>query len=188
MSKRALLFLTTGFEETEAIVTADILRRGGVNVEIISLTGSKTVCGSRGVSVVADKMFDNISDTTDMLILPGGNVVDNYISHAGLVSLFRNHIAKGGLVAAICAAPVFLSYLGIIDGKNVVCYPSRVREMMGYGAPIYTDADMVVDLPFITGRGPGLTVDFALKVLEVLASKDDASDVAEKFLWDIRQF
>ena len=60
--KTAALFLIDGFEETEALTTVDILRRGGVVVTTASLTGSQEVISKNKIHVKADAMFDSVKN------------------------------------------------------------------------------------------------------------------------------
>lgn len=55
--KQAFIFLATGFEEIEALGTADILRRGGVRVSTISINGETRVMGAHNIPVIADYLF-----------------------------------------------------------------------------------------------------------------------------------
>ena len=52
--KRAAIVLTTGFEEIEAIVPMDILRRAGVEVDIIGVLGNEAT-GSHDLTISTDK-------------------------------------------------------------------------------------------------------------------------------------
>ena len=124
--KIAYIFLTTGFEEIEALATIDLLRRGGVSLSSVSLTASRQVSGGHGVEVTADKMFDEVDfGMADMLILPGGTVkIDE---HEGLKTIIKAHLAKGKPVAAICAAPMVLGGMGLLEGKRATCYPEIGR-------------------------------------------------------------
>jgi len=177
--KKALIFLTTGFEEIEALATVDILRRGGVEVKTVSLTDNKIVEGSHGVPVVADLMFKEAGYvSTDILILPGGTPKIN--DHEDLKREVKSFYEKGKTVVAICAAPMVLGGLGILKGKRATCYPGFEKYLEG--ATLETDKAVVVDGNIITGRGPGLTFDFALQVLETLEGKDKRDEVAKQLL------
>ncbi len=177
--KKALIFLTTGFEEIEALATVDILRRGGVDIKTVSLTETKIVEGSHGVPVVADLMFQEAGfDSADILILPGGTVKIN--EHDGLKEQVLNFCNNGKLIAAICAAPMVLGGLGILKGKKATCYPGFEKYLDG--AILTTDAAVVTDGNIITGRGPGLTFEFALQLLEVLEGKAKRDEVAKGLL------
>ena len=46
-------FLANGFEEIEGLAPVDILRRGGVDIKTVSITGSKWVETSHGVTLKA---------------------------------------------------------------------------------------------------------------------------------------
>ncbi len=177
--KNVLLFLTDGFEEIEAVATVDALRRGGVDLQTVSLTGNLVVTGSHGVPVTADLLFDQADfNSAPMLILPGGTVKIN--EHEGLRIRVREFAMTGKKVAAICAAPMVLGLMGLLKGKKATCYPGFEKYLEG--ADLQTSQAVVRDGNITTGRGPGLTLDFALALLEQLKGKEVAEEVARGLL------
>ena len=176
--KTAAIFLTTGFEETEALTTVDILRRGGVEVTVVSLTGSQEVVSKNKIPVRTDAMFDAVkNENFDMLILPGGTLAIK--DHEGLQELVKKYHAENKLIAAICAAPAALGKAGVLAGKTAVCYPGLEKHLTGakIGSNIVeTDGNIT------TAKGPAVTPFFALKLLEILEGKAMADEVAEGFL------
>ncbi|MCD7969617.1 MAG: DJ-1/PfpI family protein [Alistipes sp.] len=177
--KTIFLFLTTGFEEIEALATVDILRRATLTVKTVSITGERTVTGSHGVPVIADLMFEEVDfDAAQMLVLPGGT--PTYKDHDGLRSEVLAFYEKGGKVAAICASPMVFGVLGILKGRPATCYPGFEKYLEG--AILQTDKAVIIDDNIMTGRGPGLTIDFALAIVEVLAGKAKRGEVAGQLL------
>ena len=177
--QESYIFLVTGFEEIEALVTIDILRRGGVAVQSVSLTDQITVTGGHGVPVTADMMFDEVDfSKAEMLILPGGTVQID--AHKGLKEAILAHTAKDKKTAAICAAPMVLGGLNLLEGKRATCYPSFEKYLKG--AILHTEEAVVTDGLFTTGRGPGLTFAFALELLSLLKGKAVADEVAGQLL------
>ncbi|MBR0095139.1 MAG: DJ-1/PfpI family protein [Synergistaceae bacterium] len=176
--KTAAVFLITGFEETEALTTVDILRRGGVVVTTVSLTTSNEVISKNKIPVRADAMFDAVKDHNfDMLVLPGGTL--DIKDHEGLQELIKKYHAENKLLAAICAAPAALGRAGVLAGKTAVCYPGLEGHLTGarIGKNIVeTDGNIT------TAKGPAVTPFFALKLLEILEGKAMADEVAEGFL------
>ena len=176
--KTAAIFLIDGFEETEALTTVDILRRGGVVVTTASLTGRQEVISKNKIPVRADAMFETVKDEKfDMLILPGGTL--NIKDHEGLQELVKKYHAEGKLIAAICAAPAALGKAGILAGKTAVCYPGLEKHLTG--ARIGTHI-VETDGNITTAKGPAVTPFFALKLLEILEGKAMSEEVAEAFL------
>lgn len=173
------LFLTTGFEEIEALATVDVLRRAGVQVQTVSLTGEKMVTAAHGVRVEADTLLSQADLAgADMLVVPGGTTKFN--EHEDFKQQLLAFAQKGGKVAAICASPMVLGGLGLLKGKNATCYPGFEQYLEG--AQLQTDRAVVVDGLITTGRGPGLTLDFALALVEQLAGRDKRDEVAAGLL------
>ncbi len=94
------LFLSTGFEEVEALAPLDVLRRAGIDVCSVSMEGSLAVRGSHGVTVEADMLFDAAAlEGAGYLILPGGSTRLNEFEE--LKETLLKHVDEGGSVAAI---------------------------------------------------------------------------------------
>ena len=177
--KTIFVFLTTGFEEIEAVATVDVLRRAGLEVRTVSLTGQQTVTGSHSVPVTADILFEEVPfEKAEMLVLPGGTPA--YNDHDGLKKEVRTFYEKGGKVAAICASPMVFGGLGILKGRGATCYPGFEKYLEG--ATLQTDRAVVIDGNVVTGRGPGLTIEFALTLVEILAGKAKRDEVTGQLL------
>ena len=176
--KTAAIFLINGFEETEALTTVDILRRGGVVATTVSLMSGQEVISKNKIPVKADAMFDAVkNEKFDMLVLPGGTLTIK--DHEGLQELIKKYHAEGKLIGAICAAPAALGRAGVLAGKTAVCYPGLESNLTG--ARIGTHI-VETDGNITTAKGPAVTPFFALKLLEILEGKAMADEVAEAFL------
>lgn len=175
--KKALIFLVDGFEEIEALATVDVLRRGKVGIHTVSVTGKKEVTGSHHMQVTADVLFEHADFNVDLLILPGGTTALN--EHEELKKKIVEFAATGKDVAAICAAPMVLGGLGLLNGKRATAYPGFEKYLTGATC---TGEAVVVDGNIITGRGPGLTLPFALTLLERLQGSIAADEVAKQML------
>ena len=172
----ALIFLTTGFEETEALVTIDIMRRGGVDIRSVSLIGDKTVTGGHQISVIADYLFDEVDfDAAQMLIIPGGTVKFN--EHDGLKGKILEFAKKGKPIAAICAAPMVFGGLGLLKGKKATCYPGYEKYLIDAeltGAPVTVAGNIT------TARAAGFTPNFAFELLSQLKGSKVAIKIARE--------
>ena len=180
----AYIFLADGFEETEALATADVLRRGGVPVQLIAASDQFHVTGSHGIQVIADTTFNIFCaeaeelDPSDALVFPGGMPgTKNLAGHEDLMDLMKEHYAYGGIVAAICAAPgLVLSQLPTLEGKKFTCYDGFEAAPVGKGGQ-YVKAPAVTDGQLVTGRGPAFAIDFALALLEKMRGPEKAAEV-----------
>lgn len=180
MSK-VYVFLATGYEEIEALTVVDLLRRAGIDCQTVSVTGAKQVTSSHNVTVTADVLFSEITDDADMLVLPGGIPgTPNLAAHQELGELLKKQFSAGKWVAAVCAAPTVLGGLGILDGKKATCFPGKMDELI-CGEKL-TDG-VVVDGNVITSRGMGTCIDFGLKMIEVLDSKESADKIGKAIVY-----
>ena len=175
------LLLGTGFEETEAVAPLDLLRRAGVEVLTVGVTG-KTVYGSHKIGVEADITIDEMDLTNlEMIILPGGlgGVASARASQKALDAL-RFAWENDKYVAAICAGPTVLADLGITDGKKATCYPGCEGGMGN--AVLVENAASVQDGKLITGTSAGCAISFGLALIEALKGKDAADAIARQIV------
>lgn len=179
--KKAVVFLATGFEEAEAVGTIDVLRRGGIETQIVSITGELTVTGAHGIGINADDLYNTTGyPEADALVLPGGIPgATNLNDYEPLRNELLKHYEQGKTVAAICAAPLVFGSLGILSGRKATCYPSFEPLLTGAET---TDEAVVVDGNVITGKGPGLVFQFGLAIVEALMGKEPAGKVAAGLL------
>ena len=49
--------MADGFEEIEALAPVDILRRGEVDIQMVSITGTELVTSAHGVVIKTDVLF-----------------------------------------------------------------------------------------------------------------------------------
>ena len=175
------LLLGTGFEETEAIAPLDLLRRAGVDVATVGVTG-KIVYGSHNIGIEADILIDELDLTNlDMIILPGGlgGVASARACKPALDAL-KFAWDNGKFVAAICAGPTVLADLGITDGRKATCFPG-CEDGMGNALMQEMEA-AVIDGNLITGTSAGCAIPFGLKLIEVLKGKEEADRIAKQIV------
>ncbi len=173
-------FLANGFEEIEALAPVDILRRGGVEVKTVSITGSEWVESSHGVTVKADQVFTHPQDyaDADLLLLPGGMPgATNLNDHEGVRQALAEQNARGGRIGAICAAPMVLGSLGLLQDRRATCSPGFQKYLTGatYTANLFEE-----DGNITTGEGPAATLPYAYHLLGYFLSKDAVADLQRK--------
>ncbi len=180
--KTTFIFLADGFEEVEAMTSIDVMRRAGMPVVTVSINGEMAVTGAHGVTVMADALFEDLDfSDAEWLVLPGGMPgATNLASHEVLCNLLQSQNSDGGHIGAICASPsVVLAPLGILDGRQAVCYP-------GMEAPVpavqWGDQPVAVCGNVVTGNGPAAATAFALAMVSESLGSDAADQVAAGML------
>ena len=176
------ILLGEGFEEAEAIVPGDLLRRAGVEVAYVGL-GGRTVTGSHGIPVTADLTLEEVdAQRMEMLVLPGGlGGVASIQMDLFATALIQKASDQGCWLGAICAAPSILAGLGLLDRRRAACHPC-VWEEMG-SAAVDREAQVVVDGRIVTGQAAGAAYLFGLKLVEVLRGPEEARKVADAILF-----
>lgn len=170
------ILLGEGFEESEAIIPADLLRRAGVEVALVGLDGPM-VTGGHGITVQADLTLEQVNDEAmEMLVLPGGlGGVASIRMNLFATALIQKAYDQGCWMGAICAAPTILAAMGMLDRRPVACYPGMLAEMGS--AAVLGDAQVVVDGRFVTAQAAGSAFLFGLKLVEVLRGTEVSDEV-----------
>lgn len=182
MSK-VYVFLAEGFEEIEGLTVVDLLRRANIETEMVSVMEGKQIKGSHGIKVTADSMFADVDfSDADMLVLPGGMPGTlNLGNHDGLCELLKKHYAEGKKIAAICATPSVFGQLGFLNGRVATCYPGFEGKLEG---AIVCAAKVAVDGNVTTAKGMGAAIDFSLKLIEQLATKETAAQISDGIIYN----
>ena len=180
--KKVLVFLVNGFEEIEAMAPIDLLRRAGITADTVSINEDNQVTSSRKIRVLTDKTIDEINfENYEMIVLPGGPGTENYMKSEKLLEKLKEFSINRKL-GAICAAPTILSALGILKGKQAICFPACEPDLVKDGA-IIVNQDVVKDNNIITSRGAGTAIDFSLTLIEELLGKDKSQEIKEQILY-----
>ena len=176
------IFLANGFEVTEAMAPLDVMRRAGLDVKTVGVTGAE-VQSSNGVTVKADMELKALSyDDLEGVILPGGMPgTRNLKACREVTDCVRTCFDNGKLVAAICAAPSVLGSLGILNGKRATCFPGFEPELSG---AVCTGEHVVADGNVITAKGAGCSLSFGHAIVSAAVSKA----TADKVLSDMQCF
>lgn len=173
-------FMANGFEDIEALIPVDVLRRGGVDIKTVSIYDTNIVESAHGVQMVTDLTFEEAEPMlkdADLLMLPGGMPgATNLNEHVELKKALVAQAEAGKMVSAICAAPLVLGGLGILKGKRATCYPGFEQTLEGAE---YTEDLWTIDGNIITGEGPAAALPYAYSLLALLVSEEAAREVAE---------
>lgn len=170
------ILLAPGFEDAEALVPADLLRRAGIDTALTALE-SEYVESGHGITVKADLTLEGVKlEQGDMVLLPGGAAGYRNLGASPVVEGLVKEAAQRSIwLAAICAAPTLLGRWGLLEGKQAVCYPGMERKLTGAMVP--EKVPVVRDGNIITSRGAGTSFDFGLELVRVLAGAEKAEEV-----------
>lgn len=177
MKKRVLCLVADGFEETELVTPVNLLRRGGVEVVMVSWDGG-VATGRGGIRLLPDAAFGAVRpDDFELLLLPGGPGVMALRRDGRAAGLAARFHGQGKPVAAICAAPLILKDAGLLEGRAFTAHSSVHDELPGV-----VDERVVADGGLITSRGAGTAVDFGLALVGLLAGPEAAAEVARAIM------
>ena len=180
MKKRALFFMAEGFEDAEAVITIDLLRRAQIDVSVVGIS-EQVVRGSRGMTITTDTTLSRVNTIGDAIILPGGQPGTRNLSESPvLLKLIHDYHHQGQLCAAICAAPYVLYKAGVLKEHRFTCFPGTESTIHdGH----FVKENVVKDKNIITSRAVGTAIDFALACISYLTDNSTADKVAESILF-----
>lgn len=182
---RALVLLTQGNEEMEAVISIDVLRRGGIDVTVAGVDGAGATRCSRGVVITPDRAIEGVDGDYDVLVLPGGAEGSKRLAESSAVGeLLRKHESEGRWVAAICAAPIAFKAHGVFEGRRMTSHPSVKSVLEPWGT--YSESSVVEDGKLITSRGPGTAFPFALRIVGALTDAETMAGVRAPMMFPVQ--
>lgn len=181
MNPTALVAVADGSEDVEVVTLVDVLRRGGVEVTLVSVMPQRQITCAHGTALRADALLaDVLAQDFDAIVLPGGMPgAEHFAASGALVSMLEEQNARGEVVAAICA--VVLAKHGLLEGRRAAVYPGFEDALQQAGVELVRD-NVVHDGNIITSRGPATAMAFALYLVEVLVGTNKAKQVQTALL------
>ena len=178
MSK-VLAFFADGFEMVEGLSVVDVLRRAGIEVEIVSIKPELAVVSSHNVTICCDETIDHVDfEKADMIFLPGGmKGTQNLEACETLRKEILAFSEEGKYLAAVCAAPTIYGKMGLLKGKKATCYPGLEGDLIGAEK---TTNKVERDGKMITSRGLGTSIDLGLEIITVLCDEGKADEIARQ--------
>lgn len=181
----ALVLLAGGAEEMEAVISIDVLRRGGIDVTVAGIEGKAPVQCSRGVVITPDVGIEEVDGEFDVLVLPGGAEGAQRLAKSEEVGArLRAQEQSGRLVAAICAAPVALRAHKVFEGRRLTSHPSVQSMLEEWGE--YSEHPVEADGNLITSRGPGTAFPFALRIVGALTNAERMAEVRAPMMFPVQ--
>lgn len=181
----ALVLLTQGSEEIEAVISIDVLRRGGIEVTVAGVEGAVPIRCSRGVTITPDVGLESVDGEFDVLVLPGGAEGAQRLAASSKVGeILRQQEQGGRWVAAICAAPIALQAHGVFQHHQLTSHPSVKSQLESWGD--YSEHPVVADRKLITSRGPGTAFPFALRIVGTLTSAQRMVEVRAPMMFPVQ--
>ncbi|KAB5534574.1 hypothetical protein DKX38_017660 [Salix brachista] len=179
-TKKVLVPIANGTEPIEAVITIDVLRRGGADVTVASIEKQTRVDATHDVKLVADSLLSECNDAVfDLITLPGGLPGATNLKNCQLLEkLVKKQVEDGKLYAAVCASPaVAFGSWGLLNGLRATCHPLFMDELKSSGA-ITVESRVHEEGNVVTSRGPGTTMEFAVALVEKLFGKEKADEVS----------
>ena len=177
------MFIAEGFEEIEALCPLDLMRRAGLEVVTVGI-GSSAVTGAHKITVntdIKDSDFDTDSNF-DMIFLPGGMPGTlNLANSKVVIDAINKAAAQQKYIAAICAAPSILGDMGLLDGKEAICYPGFEDRLVG---ATISDSRVVLDGKILTAAGMGAALDMGIKIVEIFCGKEKSDSLRHAVIAD----
>jgi protein DJ-1 len=181
----ALVLVAQGTEEMEAVISIDVLRRGGIDVTVAGVDGTDPIRCSRGVVITPDVALDGVDGDFDIVVLPGGAEGAQRLALSARVGdILRRQEQSGRLVGAICAAPIALEAHGVFEGRQLTSHPSVKEVLEDWGE--YSEHPVVADGNLITSRGPGTAFPFALRIVGTLTDAQRMLEVRAPMMFPVQ--
>lgn len=176
------VFLADGFEEIEALAPVDFLRRAGVEVKTVGVSGG--ICkGAHGINVEADILIGEeiLDENVEGIILPGGMPGADNLDKSSAVHKAVDYCAeKGRIISAICAAPFILGKKGLLKGKKATCFPGFEEYLEGAEV---VEKGVVTDGNIVTARGAGVAWEFGAAILTALGQAEKSKELLRGIQW-----
>lgn len=163
---KGLILLDNFFEDTEALATLDVLKRGNLEVLKVNMSNNEILETQVGNKIIVKDFYKDVNlDSYDFLVIPGGKAVMNtLINDKRVYECIKNFNDRNKLIACICAAPSLLR--DYLTNLEFTCFPGFEKFING----IKLDKGVVVTKNYITAKSMYYSIEFGLEIVKYLTN------------------
>ncbi|KAL0213270.1 hypothetical protein RCL1_006896 [Eukaryota sp. TZLM3-RCL] len=131
----------------------------------------------------AENCMESIAedDLYSAVVIVGGRTTTEALNCPQATEFVERHYKRKKLIAATCTGLVAISALHILKNHKVTVH-SRLKDRVE--AREYSDQALTLDENVLTSRGIVTILDFALKIVEILAGTEAKESVEYEILTD----
>jgi putative intracellular protease/amidase len=162
--KKVAILLADGFEEAEAIIVIDLLRRFEIHVDILACQNELTLNAYFGIKIQAcHLLMDKFKNTYDAIVMVGGpKNTDSIGGNQQAINFIKRHQTEDKFICALCSAGAkVLARNGLIGNKN---YVATAELYKNFDDGHYINQSVVQDGKLITGKDLGVAFDFVMAI------------------------
>jgi transcriptional regulator GlxA family with amidase domain len=179
-----------GFDELDAVGPFEVLSKAAaagapVATSLVSLDGQARVTAAHGLRIEPEGTLDAAAPP-DVVVVPGGGWNDRREAGAwaeaergALPDALATAHGAGATLAAVCTGGMLLARAGLLDDRPAVTHAGALDDLRAAGADV-VDARVVDDGDLVTAGGVTAGIDLALHLVERLADREVADEVATR--------
>ena len=169
---KGVILLDNYFEDTEALSTIDVIKRGNIEIVKVNMSNNEVLETQYGHKIIVKDFYKDIDfDDFDFLVIPGGKAVANTLFNDSRVyEVIKKFDSKKKLIACICAAPSLIR--NELKGLKYTCYPSFNKFIDGN----YSGTGVEVTNNYITAKSMYYSIEFGLAIVKYLTNNDKLID------------
>lgn len=152
--EKVVILTADGTEDTEFFYPYYRLTEEGYTVDVVTPKGGEFK-GKHGLGLKQTKAITEVNaGNYALLYIPGGKAPSKLRENEAVIQFVQEFARTGRPIAAICHGPQVLIAAGLVQNKEMACWPEVAEELRLAGG-VFVDEALVVDGPFITARQPG---------------------------------
>ncbi len=140
------------------------------------------IVSEHGMAIVADTSWAR-APQFDVLVVPGGNGVNDLLVDDECLSFLRRQAADARLVTSVCTGALVLGAAGLLRGYRATTHWLSLELLPLVGAEPSAER-VVIDRNRITGGGITAGIDFALSIAAVLHGAEVARQIQLMLQYD----
>ncbi|MFD2442472.1 DJ-1/PfpI family protein [Bacillus sp. CGMCC 1.16607] len=173
-------------EVPELLTQGISVERKPFKVWTISKDG-RVVTSNNGLRIIPDFSFENLNQTLDIAIIPGGpmKAIEAGLQDKELLNWISTFSQSSEIIASICSGAILLAEAGVLKNKKATTHPLAFN----YLERKYPDIEVLRDVRFVdngnvlTSGGVSAGIDMSLYIVGKLMGEEVARTTASTIVY-----